>query len=956
MERAEALETLGLPDNFSKVDVEALYQRFLADIDSRIAAASGEEEHSRFIQMRAEIEEAKRVLLLQAEFSSINQMESSHDNNVIDMPRSHTQEDYVQTGRNIGVQIGSIFSSRYEILTPLSERRLSSVYRAYDRKRGKEVAIKVFYPRLLERLEDKECFQNETALLRNLVHSHLVDVLDVGNEGHFYFIVMELLQGSTLREVLEAHRRAKQIFSVTEVQEVLRPVINALICIHRKTLFRDLRPENIFITHAGEVKLLTCSVARLAYTTESVKKMLASNSNPYSAPELLDSEARVDSRIDQYSLAVLTYEMFTGKPPIGHVHSLQQDRKDLTAGFSRAVTRALSADPEDRYSDIALLGDQLLGVGKPSKVSGGKTGSKTLVFSVVFLLLMLVGAGLWYQNKATIKQTYIEAAKIDGDVDALFSRLDEVRRTEELALREAESEVRMKVHALSIAEGDLAPYRVAMEAAKAELQYQKMVFQLMQSSIFEKNTYTDLLGKKTLAKTLNRDGFYQKSLPLYQEIKNTSRLLLTTAFHISAIVAERMKVEKLRDNWGRWASTHLVSENPLALELENDFQKAITLIDKNELEAAAEKLFELEAAYKNITQSFLAIEKEKAEAADAKKQWQLWEKKELFTYKVAAKGLVNTYSMAESLIEQGELEKASKLLKRIKQQYLDLRTLAPTAVNSREVANAQKKQWDEYAKWKHITNFKGQKKLAHDFLVAEKKFDQGNLHGLAKDYLGLKQRYSHLLSQAKAVEHLSPEMVFIKGGIFIMQSKHPAKNIKVGDFYLEKFELTQSQWVAIMKENPSTLRGDLNPVEYVSWDDIQVFISKLNAMTGKKFRLPTESEWEYAARAGTTTLYSWGNEVGQNHANCENCGSRWDDLMTAPVGSFQANPWGLYDMHGNVWEWVQDCFKKRKGKCVARVMRGGSWINKASTLGLNKRIGNPADARFLNTGFRLALD
>ena len=93
----------------------------------------------------------------------------------------------------------------------------------------------------------------------------------------------------------------------------------------------------------------------------------------------------------------------------------------------------------------------------------------------------------------------------------------------------------------------------------------------------------------------------------------------------------------------------------------------------------------------------------------------------------------------------------------------------------------------------------------------------------------------------------------------------------------------------------------------VSWDDAQRYVAWLSRITGKTYRLLTEAEYEYAARAGTQTAYPWGDEIGGNNANCAGCGSRWDVAQTAPVGSFAPNKFGLYDMVGNVWEWVEDC-------------------------------------------------
>ena len=98
------------------------------------------------------------------------------------------------------------------------------------------------------------------------------------------------------------------------------------------------------------------------------------------------------------------------------------------------------------------------------------------------------------------------------------------------------------------------------------------------------------------------------------------------------------------------------------------------------------------------------------------------------------------------------------------------------------------------------------------------------------------------------------------------------------------------------------------PVMSASWDHAQAYVEWLSGETGAAYRLPSQSEWEYATRAGTTTRYSWGDEIGANRANCEGCGSAWDDRQTALVGSFRANGFGLHDLHGNVWEWVADCW------------------------------------------------
>ena len=202
----------------------------------------------------------------------------------------------------------------------------------------------------------------------------------------------------------------------------------------------------------------------------------------------------------------------------------------------------------------------------------------------------------------------------------------------------------------------------------------------------------------------------------------------------------------------------------------------------------------------------------------------------------------------------------------------------------------------------------------------------------------------------------------------------PVHRVRIKAFLLGKTEVTFAQWDACVaaggcSHKPSDEgwgRGS-RPVINVIWKDItEQFIPWLNKTTGKRYRLPTEAEWEYAARAGSETKYSWGNSIGRNKANCNGCGSRWDNSKTAPVASFATNGFGLYDMHGNVWEWTQDCWNDSyrgapsdgsawlSGNCSRRVLRGGSWISNPYSLRSANRYDYTAGGRYINNGFRLA--
>ena len=187
-------------------------------------------------------------------------------------------------------------------------------------------------------------------------------------------------------------------------------------------------------------------------------------------------------------------------------------------------------------------------------------------------------------------------------------------------------------------------------------------------------------------------------------------------------------------------------------------------------------------------------------------------------------------------------------------------------------------------------------------------------------------------------------------------------------------EVTQEMWESITGRNPSEFKGADLPVECVSWNDCQEFIARLNdlgsAPAGTRFSLPTEAQWEYACRAGTTSPFFWGGSLSGDNANCDGKRPYGTDVKgeflekTAPVGSYAANPWGLCDMHGNVWEWCVDWFDYYPSNAVTdpcpiygttRLMRGGGWYNSAKDCRSANRFYYVAVYWNADVGFRLTL-
>jgi len=196
----------------------------------------------------------------------------------------------------------------------------------------------------------------------------------------------------------------------------------------------------------------------------------------------------------------------------------------------------------------------------------------------------------------------------------------------------------------------------------------------------------------------------------------------------------------------------------------------------------------------------------------------------------------------------------------------------------------------------------------------------------------------------------------------------------VPTFALGMYPVTFAEWEAcVVAGGCNGYRPGANgwprgrrPVINVSWNDAHAYAQWLSRKTGTRYRLPSEAEWEYAARAGTIAARYWGETIGSGHADCDACGSQWDNKQTAPVGSFKPNPWGLYDMLGNVKEWVEDCWNDDyraapsdgsawlSGDCEKRVLRGGSWNNDPRDIRAAYRNVTVPELRYEQVGFRVA--
>lgn len=245
-------------------------------------------------------------------------------------------------------------------------------------------------------------------------------------------------------------------------------------------------------------------------------------------------------------------------------------------------------------------------------------------------------------------------------------------------------------------------------------------------------------------------------------------------------------------------------------------------------------------------------------------------------------------------------------------------------------------------------------------------------HKYSEDLNGVKLEMVEIPAASFCMGSSPPyEKEFFKGEL-PYKDEGPQHRVTMQSFYIGKYEVTQAQYQAVMGVNPSKFKGRNLPVETVSWNDAKEFCRRLSQMAGREYRLPTEAEWEYACRAGTTTAFAFGDSLSADQANFDGRypfgGAAKGDFrrQTTPVGSFQPNAYGLYDMHGNVSEWCEDWKHDSYngaptdgsawlsgGEQKSRVLRGGDWGSFARHLRSAAREGNKPDAHPWFFGLRV---
>ncbi|WP_300526155.1 bifunctional serine/threonine-protein kinase/formylglycine-generating enzyme family protein, partial [Alcanivorax sp.] len=773
-----------------------------------------------------------------------------------------------------------------------------------------------------------ERFLNEARVSSKLSHPNIVNVYDVQNEDDLYFLIMELLEGQDLRQVMDNQKAVERPFEIDDVKEYINGISEGLAYAHQHTVHRDIKPENIWITDEQQIKLMDFGIAQLQSTSQRTQTGAAMGTAYYMAPEQLKGVKDIDGRADQYALAVLAYELLTGEVPAGAIEPIQSLRKDIPKGMAAAIMQALSPRPENRFADIQAF-NQAIQSGKGAKKRKVKAAAPASAahlhgggpnkFAIAVVLLLFIGGGAfaWQQgwldalkplDKELIAQQKAEATKLLGQIKRLQRLLDDNLRDLDRDVSDAKRENSKRYATLQTWQDNAEDF------------------------ITRSATLTDLQGELAVGEGYLRDDkTASKAVATLEQVKQGYEGLLSCFDNLEGFENQQAQLKKLQSQWQGYGIGGDVADEVKATEKQiNDAvaqgQECQTVNLTREAIAGYGTLIEK-------ADPILAADKK---AQQAKSDWQAYKKKYGFTGKSAsAEQAQQSYDEAQKKRRGGELAESLPIYRQ--------------ALESWQAA----KQAPDVVAWVK------EKEAAWAAAAAEKE---------RKEAAARKARIAKLVGK----------LVKIPGGSFSMGSNNrinyakPVHSVSVEAFYMQEHEVTwnQYQWcidagVCANVDSQGLGKGN-RPVTNVSWNDIQMYIKWLNHKTGQKFRLPSEAEWEYAARAGSTTKYSWGNNISCAQARygyySGHCGN---DKKTVPVKSFSPNRFGLYDMHGNAQEWVQDCWNDSyrgapsngavwlRGDCSMRVLRGGSWAGFPDDVLSASRSRDSVSIRYYHYGFRL---
>ncbi len=896
---------------------------------------------------------------------------------------SELDPDLIREQQSVLLKPGDVVAKRFEVVKQLGFGGMGAVYHVKDRHLGLEKALKVMLPSLLASETARQRFRSEVAISQQLSHDNIVRVHDLAADKRrgFYFFTMEYVEGKTLHRVLQ--ERGGRL-PVDEALDITRQLCDALEYAHQNTIHRDLKPQNIMIRPDGAIKVLDFGLAKLMSPGRLTKSSMALGTAYYQAPEQSIHLRELDARADIYSLGVVLYQMLTGEIPVGAVGLPSRVAAGVPKSLDSVVMCCLQPRAEDRYESAAALRDALdRAAQRTGKTKWAVLGVAAVV--VFALAVLLIGrrespAPAGPDGRAGPRPSQPIETDMAGDGPAASRELGTVPSRPPSA--DSLGTVPDSATAADASSAKVAAV-TAQQAAKdaGGGQHAEELFKAGSEALKDGEAHDRLRAFDAAVEK------YQEAEALFAQAQAQGERLSAEIAAFDKAKADLEKEKEAADalDGATWAKTRYEQ----AIEVEEQALLTEDRVKGAELLKQAAGLFKL-AASETAQQgeAIVAAARKAAEGARAKAQTDT-------VRKYASRELASADGVMSEAGKETDFDKAKDLYQQSEAKYAEAAKIAGERLAAAK-KSADTARKDALASQKQIGT--DERKYAEDEVGAgDRAWSSAEEAFAAADYSAASEQYGKAEGQyAKAVEvtperkllaqapkagqtrsvdlggGVTLELVWIPPGDFTMGSPAGEENRDDDEtqhrvaltkgFWLGKYEVTQAQWKAVMGNNPSHFKGDDLPVEQVSWDDCQAFVKKLNTKGQGTFRLPTEAEWEYACRAGSTTAYCFGDSSSTLSRYGWYSGN--SDWKTHSVGGKSANAWGLYDMHGNVWEWCQDWYGDYPSGSVTdptgpssgsrRVFRGGSWFDAPRLCRSANRSRSVPGGWHCSLGFRLA--
>ncbi len=829
----------------------------------------------------------------------------------------------------------------YEIDKKIGSGGMADVYLGHQISVDRPVAIKIMSSALAVDETFAKRFVKE-ANVGSLSHQNIITVYDAGKIEDNHYIIMEYIDGGDLATLI-----AKNSLTFEQKITIVKQIAVALGYSYSKGfIHRDVKPENILFREDGTPVLADFGIAKaLSAATNLTSVGTAIGSPFYMSPEQTRGQ-EVDHRSDLYSLGVVFYELLCGYKPfesgdtyaigIKHISEAIPPLPQPLAQYQPLLDTMLAKDPSQRYQSS----EQFVNAIEMAMGIGGATVIQPVVISAEPLKRKDSGNNTGKRIKKGTKKNTIKGKKKGKKKDNKIVLL------------------LMVVAALFSIAGGVTFYFKGKEIQIISSAGQQQDSQSKKTSELTLQIEKKLFLAEQLALHVSNDlGKREELIKIFREVLVLDET--NQAATLGLEMAAALYMDEAQDNFNN-------KNTEVAKEL---LEKSLDLIETREGLELQKSITKYEAQ--------LQISHSQATKYEIKQEQavQLNSKEQVFKQLTSKPPVTSTIESEKQIQASQRAVKINSLLQKANLRLGQNKLIQPTNDNAyyyyQQVLKADTRNQNAKSGLENITvaleldlhkALKG-KRFTYIEERSKQLLDYPEFVEIATSYTQkireLRER-SVPLNQNETQDKLigggkGPVMVKVSAGSFLMGDiqgtdtegdEKPVHQVDIKQsFAIGKYEVTFVQYDIFAKTTGRTLpadngygRGD-RPVINVSWNDAKAYTYWLSKQTGKVYRLPTEAEWEYAARGDTQTDYYWGNSVGRKNANCYGCSGGFDNKGTAEVGRYQANGIGIFDMHGNVWEWVQDCWHDRydgapqdgaaweENGCDARVLRGGSWKN-----------------------------